>query len=1065
MIFHDTILTPKINELSGEGVYVNTDHKHFYLLPNANFKKLTNLTGLFTDIEIPVNKNRTITIVTPYQTELIVNLFTSYSPENFKIALTALFEELNNLNILGPKKRAGRKERQRALLIKLFIRLWAEGIILFPAGILSGKENCIDKIYANLNITNEQINSGSLYDVLKLLHDASYYDSSNTNIRVIKKLRSLLLCIGPISDLSEINKAILDSIIEIAPNDVRHLKYLYRGLEVLSDIQRCKFGRILLPYVEIVNNTETVKPEKKKITRSKDTDFAWFIERDETLMNWVKELSEYVENLLNFKNLGRFVTVFNKFLDYLLTNNEITRNPIEYIDNKYKDDDLIGYFDTLQTDTQQQYLSILRDFFENLLDKYATADDGEEGRYRLIGFSNPIQLDDIPTQDVRASHTHRIPMPRLLVEKAKEIITENDYKWCKTLKEDYFSWHNPESNMTTRVWSPVRALAILNKMTIPLRTYQVRMLDSGEGDPEVFDASTFKWVPNQGRHSNYFKKPSGFLRKIYDGEQCKHITGFFVNTNKTQDRKTLFIETGYEIPWEYEDLIRQTLYIRDFQMKYNQVDGPTSYSELTYENLTSKDVLDRLPDRFYLFRDPCAANKGTPVTDGRLSGFWQKLLRELQNRLNAERLSEEGGNEVILIEGTKPAFDLHSLRVTGLTALAQQGVPIEILSSIIAGHATLLMTIFYTKFGVRHITDTLNEAQRKLEEKAQEEFTDFLKNNPLKTLKKAVAFNSMDAIYLVATTQPAAWRFLDHGICVTGCTKCDEGGPAVVDHKDRKVHSPVPGGVMNCSMCRFFITGPPYLLGLVAKHNETVFLLDAASAEFRRHQSELQSLRREKIETEKAGEPFKRIRALRTAEGNLEESLERVDICSMTLHSLYNLTHQAYVILMAKDANDDSLSLICQGEKKDVEIHLVNCSKYDLHDEIVQGATVYKSINSTLPKLLRKDAFHRMLMRNGKDALLIHLDEETASRAINAANRFMYKRIGRQATNDLIDGKLMLNEIANGDFVNSIEKAIEHELQQPFKFAPTTIAYHQVSEPKQTLTYTEGINGTSISSS
>ncbi|MCV5604413.1 integrase family protein, partial [Escherichia coli] len=34
----------------------------------------------------------------------------------------------------------------------------------------------------------------------------------------------------------------------------------------------------------------------------------------------------------------------------------------------------------------------------------------------------------------------------------------------------------------TELWSPVRAVALYLKLELPLRTYQVRMLDSGEAD-------------------------------------------------------------------------------------------------------------------------------------------------------------------------------------------------------------------------------------------------------------------------------------------------------------------------------------------------------------------------------------------------------------------------------------------------------------------------------------------------------------------------------------------------------------------------------------------------------
>ena len=932
MQFHDAPLIPYWNERTEKNTYVNTDHEFFSIIPTADLSNLNRFKEDFTEARTSAG-NSVRRVLLGNQVQIVHKLLNSQDLTSFRASFSILFNELCELK----DNRNGLESKQRALLMKLVIRLWSEGIILFPAGILSGKDNCVSNIYKNLTLVNEPIITGDLHSVINIVHGAKYYDSANTNDRVVRRLRALLLCVGPITDLSEINFNIFDSIIKIAPIDTRDLAFLYRGLNVLGDIQKSTFGKALLPYQVLVAKTKEEKPTKT--TRTKNSDFMWCVEKDPSLENWRFEISESTNKITNMKNITRIVVIMNKLLDYLVKSPHITRNPIEYIESKYNDDLMVDYIlDKLDSPTsQQQYLSALHSFFEDLLNKYATADDGDEGKFRMQGFSNPIRPEDIPSQNVVASHTYRIPMPRVLVEKAKEIICENDFAWCKKIKEDNFTWHNPETGATERIWSPVRAFAILNKMTIPLRTYQVRMLESGEGDPEKFDAALFKWVPNTGVHANpkkHSKHPSGFLKKMYDGEKCSYFTGLYVNTNKTQDRQTLFIDTGYDIPWENKEIIYPTCTLREFQEKYNPVDGPTPYTELTYEAQPSKDVASRIPSRFYLFRDPCADNKRAPVTDGRLQSFWKKLLRELQTRLNKDKTLDSGDRDIILIEGNKCEFDLHSLRVTGLTALAQSGVSIEILSRLVAGHATILMTLFYTKFDIAHITEALNDAQQLMDEKAQEEFTRFLKSNPLRNLKKTASFNSIDAVYLAHATQPAAWRFLDYGICPAGCTKCDEGGPLITDQKDRKVYQPVPGG-MNCAMCRFFLTGAPYLFGLVAKYNETVGLLDAHSTELRRHQTELQRLERERIVADENGDKFLNRKSLLKAEGNLEEAMDRVDVCGMTLHHLYNLVHQSHALLMAnRSANDGSLHLICSCDPEQVDVHLAECSQYAHSDDV-----------------------------------------------------------------------------------------------------------------------------------
>ena len=68
-------------------------------------------------------------------------------------------------------------------------------------------------------------------------------------------------------------------------------------------------------------------------------------------------------------------------------------------------------------------------------------------------------------------------------------------------------------------------------------------------------------------------------------------------------------------------------------------------------------------------------------------------------------------------------YPLHSLRVSLITAYALEGgVPMPILSKMIAGHANLIMTLYYTKPGIAFITDTMNEADRKINDKEIESF-------------------------------------------------------------------------------------------------------------------------------------------------------------------------------------------------------------------------------------------------------------------------------------------------------------------------------------------------------
>lgn len=55
-------------------------------------------------------------------------------------------------------------------------------------------------------------------------------------------------------------------------------------------------------------------------------------------------------------------------------------------------------------------------------------------------------------------------------------------------------------------------------------------------------------------------------------------------------------------------------------------------------------------------------------------------------------------------------YPLHSLRVSLITAFALEGgVPMPVLSKCIAGHARLVMTLYYTKMGISYVTDTMKK--------------------------------------------------------------------------------------------------------------------------------------------------------------------------------------------------------------------------------------------------------------------------------------------------------------------------------------------------------------------
>ena len=82
------------------------------------------------------------------------------------------------------------------------------------------------------------------------------------------------------------------------------------------------------------------------------------------------------------------------------------------------------------------------------------------------------------------------------------------------------------------------------KLLLPLRTYQVRMLDSGEADTYIYQQTKREeagyWTKNNGpfkKGTNKHPSEKGAFRYFKDPITKQEMTGFFINTNKNSGYK------------------------------------------------------------------------------------------------------------------------------------------------------------------------------------------------------------------------------------------------------------------------------------------------------------------------------------------------------------------------------------------------------------------------------------------------------------------------------------------------------------------------------------------------
>src|SRR5690606_27584430 len=81
-----------------------------------------------------------------------------------------------------------------------------------------------------------------------------------------------------------------------------------------------------------------------------------------------------------------------------------------------------------------------------------------------------------------------------------------------------------------QIWSPVAAMVLFIKLHLPLRTYQIRMLDSGEADTLRYENGIWINNPHTFALKNYSK---GIFRQFKDNLMGLVSTGLYISTNKT----------------------------------------------------------------------------------------------------------------------------------------------------------------------------------------------------------------------------------------------------------------------------------------------------------------------------------------------------------------------------------------------------------------------------------------------------------------------------------------------------------------------------------------------------
>jgi len=611
------------------------------------------------------------------------------------------------------------------------------------------------------------------------------------------------------------------------------------------------------------------------------------------------------------------------------------------------------------------------------------------------------------------------------VESALIDKTDPDCVWrCKDVAR------NGKKITTYYMWSPAKAMAILTKLHLPLRTYQVRMLDSGEADTWRYNEGC--WVPNT-RHDFALgneKRPfgKGVFRRIYDTMTGLYSTGLYINTNKTADQNKNELERGYIIPWQNEELLYWLEKLRNWQEKYNPIPKPTDCTTLLRKHTQSQKSdkqLKSLGAIAFLFRDATAKGDDIlkPISYEAISTYWYQLLFALENQLHARGDTLDNGERLKLVvdyqddkaEALKKAtlFPLHSLRVSLITAYTMDTeLPLPVISKLLAGHSRLLMTIYYNKITPSVMSEKMDEANRALDVKSKQSVRNFLKDASMEQIQCKMVYHSEDSIQAALVNRnPIGWEDRATGICLVGgnTVKSDEistlggcwnGGELIKDSAASfsRVYSAVPHGPENCVRCRWFITEARYLPALNAQFNQLSYKAHQAVNIAIEIEGELEALKDEQFFCEEKGKPFTKHDEIQAFQRRYETQQVEADAYAKDWIACFELVNKIIRVEEARAENDIKDKLIAVGTEQDVSYAL---KFVETNSELLQlsllceDAEFYTDLQDELRKTpaieKRSRLLSRMLMKKGFKPIFLEMDEKTQLIVANAMLRHMAK--------------------------------------------------------------------------
>jgi hypothetical protein len=707
------------------------------------------------------------------------------------------------------------------------------------------------------------------------------------------------------------------------------------------------------------------------------------------LRTWIEFADIYLTKHVSYtvKTVGPHEMALSQWIMFLSRLKNPPLNPMElkrsiHIRNVLKTDDKQYFYDFITKNsssnkTKNLYLRRVQSFFTYL----------SENLYPEMG--NHIVDSDKLFLGRALNKTSRKRIPSSILSLAKHLVIQ-DTSYIEVYKNAEDKMYNQVSKEIETIWWPGYKNIMTILLYLPIRNKQARWLDSGELDEYIIDFDKMEYIKNPSPFAIKGRKYCVLQIEMDSITAEKHYV-IFISTNKTGN--------PYIIPYAPKEVVSAIVE----QMEFNKLwTKPISKPVIAADKAAKEpEKASKLyPEISPLFR--IAVGKITDyqaISAERLQPFYIYLLQGIEKIVNEE------GRKIQLVvknENNKYSalFDIHSLRVTGISELIEAGVPIDIVSQFVAGHANVIMTLYYyiTKYDT--VKETLERAQNNLESKDSilsilenlEEFEDFMIVNEKE--------GDSQAIFELLKKEDYMTEISLDGICPgISCSS--------VGREDKC-----------CPKCSVWITGPMFLVGQTIKINKLLYQIRKSAEKLVKHKKKLieenNLLRKQNLIANEESE-MRVLEAMLTEWGLRYRFIQRSNSIMNEFENMLNSKN-----------TDNKMALIANNSNLP-KAKLIESDELGILNHICQAGNIFEESFDNEAQYDLEYLLNKLLQNNGVFPYLVLLNKEDAKKASLILVDGLLSRYNSSELLDMVHGNKELSE-DDKEFIskqlNSSDKSI-----------------------------------------